>query len=141
MKVNVQFRARAAFSLIEVMIAIAIFFGALFVILGLVSGSLSGARHLERPLLDASVVASQLSLTNKLTEGGSSGDLGDLLGSAYNGCEWNADVVEVQSNKLFGAEIVLHGQERGKPVESKMTILLFRPDSPAGSLEGATVRR
>ena len=80
MKVNVQFRARAAFSLIEVMIAIAIFFGALFVILGLVSGSLSGARHLERPLLDASVVASQLSLTNKLTEGGSSGDLGDLRG-------------------------------------------------------------
>jgi len=133
--------ARAGFSLIEVMVAIAIFFAGLFAILGLVSGSLEGARHLERPLLDASVVASQISLTNKLTEGSRAGDLGELLGSAYNGCEWSADVVEVQSNKLFGAEIVLRGQERNKPVESKMTILLFRPESPGGSLEGGTVRR
>jgi hypothetical protein len=134
-------QARAGFSLIEVMVAIAIFFAGLFAILGLVSGSLEGARHLERPLLDASVVASQISLTNKLVEGSSSGDLGELLGSAYSGCEWSADVLEVQSNKLFGVDIVLRGQERNKPVESKMTILLFRPQSPGGSLEGATTRR
>jgi hypothetical protein len=70
---------RKAFSLLEVMIASAIFFMAVFAILGLVSSSLNNLRRLQRPLVDASVLASELSLTNKLTEGTDSGNLGDLL--------------------------------------------------------------
>lgn len=131
----------AAFSLIEVMVAVAIFFGGLFAILMVVSNCLADARHLERPLLDASVVASYMSQTNKLVEGGSSGDLGDLLGDTYNGNPWTAEVLEAETNKLFAMHIVLHGKEANKSVESEMTILLYRPQSPAGSLEGATMHR
>jgi len=133
--------ARQAFSLLEVMVAVAIFFGALFAIMEVVSNCLADARHLERPLLDSSVVASYMSLTNKLAEGVQSGDLGDLLGDSYNGNNWTAETVEAETNKLFAMHITLQGHEDNKTVQSEMTILLFRPQSPAGSMEGATVAK
>src|SRR5450755_3009222 len=92
---------RKAFSLLEVMIASALFFMAVFAILGLVSSSLNNLRRLQRPLVDASALASELSLTNKLTEGTESGNLSDLLGKDYNAYTWTREIVEVQSNKLF----------------------------------------
>jgi hypothetical protein len=58
---------RRAFSLLEVMIAIAILFVGTFAILGLISSSLANARRLQRPLVDASALVGQLSLTNQLT--------------------------------------------------------------------------
>ena len=57
---------RRAFSLLEVMIAIAILFIGTFAILGLVSSSLANVRRLQRPLVDASALLAQWSLTNKL---------------------------------------------------------------------------
>ena len=86
-----------AFSLLEVMMAIGIFFMAVFVILALVSSSLENARRLQRPIVDAGMIASELSLTNALVEGDQSGDFGD----AYPGYSWTADITEVQTNKLF----------------------------------------
>src|SRR5258708_6047325 len=71
-----------AFSLLEVMIAIAVFFVGVFAILALVSQSLDNARRLQRPTIDAGLLAAQLSLTNKLVEGTESGNLGNLLGDA-----------------------------------------------------------
>ncbi|MFZ0826276.1 MAG: hypothetical protein WAO02_02530 [Verrucomicrobiia bacterium] len=131
-----------AFSLLEVMIAIGLFFMAVFAILGLVSSSLANARHLRRPMVDAGVLASELSLTNQLTEGLTSGDLSEFLGKAYQGYTWTYAVSEVQSNKLFQADfIVQDNNSYNKPVVSKISILLFRPQSPAGSLDGATTRR
>ena len=62
-------REQRAFSLLEVMIAIGIFFMAVFAILGLVSSSLENARRLQRPIVDASPVAGYLLQTNKLVEG------------------------------------------------------------------------
>ena len=122
-----------AFSLLEVMIAIGIFFMAVFAILGLVSSSLANARHLKRPMVDAGVLASELSLTNQLIEGMASGDLSEFLGKAYQGYTWTYAVSEVQSNKLFQVDfIVQDNNSYSKPVVSKMSILLFRPLSPAG---------
>jgi hypothetical protein len=47
----------------------------------------------------------------------------------------------VQSNKLFQVDfIVQDGSAYNKPVVSKMSILLFRPASPAGSLDGGMGR-
>jgi len=57
--------ARRAFTLIEVMIAIAILFIGTFAILGLISSSLNTARRLQRPLIDASAVISELTMTNQ----------------------------------------------------------------------------
>jgi type II secretory pathway pseudopilin PulG len=124
------------FTLLEVMFAVVAFCTATIAILALVSQSLDTARRLQRPMVDAGLVASQLSLTNKLVEGDWSGDLGELLGNAYKGNTWSYAVDEVQSNKLFQAVIVIQRNEGNRPVVSKMTVLFYRPDSPAGSLDG-----
>lgn len=129
-------RQSRAFSLMEVMIAIMIFCMATFTILCLVSSSLENTRRLQRPIVDAGMVASALSLTNKLVEGNDSGDLGDLLGDAYQGYKWTSAVQEVESNKLFQVDLILQSPAHGNPVVSTMSILLYRPQSEAGSLDG-----
>lgn len=140
-KVNIGGRKNGAFSLLEVMVAIAIFFGAIFAIMEVVSNCLADTRHLERPFTDASVIASYVSLTNKLSEGVMQGDVGDLLGEAYNGSPWVAETVEAMTNKLFAVHIRLEGQGNDKNGQSEMTILLYRPQSDAGSMDGATMHR
>ena len=99
----------AAFSLLEVMVAIAIFFSAAFAILTVVGGGLRNAHMLQRPQVDAAAVASALSITNKIIEGTSSGDLSDLLGDTYRGYTWESTAIEVQSNKLFEVDFVIYG--------------------------------
>jgi Tfp pilus assembly protein PilV len=122
-----------AFSLMEVMIAMGIFFMSVFVILSLVSSSLQNARRLQRPMVDAAMIASELSLTNKLVEMSQSGD----FGKAYPGSTWTADINEVMTNKLFQVDYQVFN-DRKAPVQ-KMSVLFFRPQSPAGTLDGATV--
>ncbi len=141
MKINFSSqKLRHAFSLLEVMIAIGILFMGTFAILGLISTSLSNARRLQRPLVDASALASQLSITNKLVEGVYSGNLGDLLGKAYNDYKWTGEIIEVQSNKLFRADFVIQST-RSQDIISRTTTLLYRPESPPGSLDGGGLSR
>jgi len=129
-------RSRRAFSLLEVMIAIGVFFMSIFMILSLVSSSLVNARWLQRPMVDAAMIASELSLTNQLVEASQSGD----FGKAYPGYSWTADINEVQSNKLFQVDYVVVNDDH-KQVVQTMSVLFFRPKSPAGSLDGATVMK
>jgi hypothetical protein len=128
--------APGGFTLLEVMFAVVAFCTASFAILALVSQSLDTARRLQRPMVDAGLVASQLSLTNKLFEGTESGDLGALLGDAYKGYTWAYAVAEVQTNKLFQVDIVIQRNGGGGSIVSKTSVLFYRPDSPAGSLDG-----
>lgn len=118
----------AAFNLIEVMIAMAIFFMAVFAILGMVSNTLRNARALQQSGVDVGMPAAELSLTNRLSEGSDSGDFGDL----YPDYEWSRDVMLVGTNGLFRVDIVVRGGRGQRPTESRMSILLFRPDSPVG---------
>ena len=134
-------RRISGFTLLEVMFAVVAFCTATFAILALVSQSLDIARRLQRPMVDAGLVASQLSLTNKLVEGTESGDLGELLGDAYKGYTWDYAVDEAQTNKLFQAVIVIQRNDGNRPVVSKMTVLFYRPDSPGGSLDGGNFIR
>ncbi|HEV2696287.1 MAG TPA: prepilin-type N-terminal cleavage/methylation domain-containing protein [Verrucomicrobiae bacterium] len=129
-------RGRRAFSLLEVMIAIAILFVGTFAILGLISSSLANARRLQRPLVDASALVSQLSMTNKLVEGIYTGNLGDMLGKAYQDYKWTGEIREVQSNRLFQADFVIQNASGGSEIISRTTTLFFRPESPPGSLDG-----
>jgi len=130
-----------AFSLLEVMIAIGIFFMGAFAVLGLVSSSLENARRLQRPIVDAGPVAGELSLTNQLVEGTFSGNLSEFLGKPYQDYAWTYVIEESQTNKLFKVDIILQDDAHGRAVVSKLTFLLFRPQSPAGSLDGATIGR
>jgi len=128
-------RHTLAFTLIEVMIALGIFFMAMFAILGLVSNALRNARALQRKTVDCGMVAAQLSLTNKLTEGLETGDFGDL----YPDYDWTRDIYEVETNGLFQVDMIVQ-RHSGGVVESKMSILLYRPESPPGSLSGGMRR-
>ena len=134
-------REQRAFSLLEVMIAIGIFFMAVFAILGLVSSSLENARRLQRPFVNASPVAGYLLQTNSLVEGIYEADLGNFLGNAYKGYQVTYAIQEVETNKFFQVDFIVQSPDPGRPVISKMTAMYFKPQSPAGSLDGATVAR
>lgn len=123
------------------MFAVVAFCTATFAILALVSQSLEIARRLQRPMVDAGLVASEFSLTNQCFEGVASGDLGELLGDNYKGYTYDYSVDELRTNKLFQVVIALQSNQGGKPVVSKMTVLFYRPDSPAGSLDGGNFTR
>src|ERR1035441_10846075 len=90
MKLKNSIAARRAFTLLEVMIAIAIFFVASFAILGLISSSLANVRRLQRPSVDDSPVLARYAATNSLVEGTYRGSLGDpaLLGKDYRDYNW-----------------------------------------------------
>jgi hypothetical protein len=130
----------AAFSLMEVMIAVVTFCTAIFAILALVSQSLQNAKRLQRPMIDVAPIDAQLSLTNKFVEGTTSGDLGDLLGDSYKGYTWTTDIVEEQTNKLFHADVVIRRSD-DKTIIAQERLLYYKPDSAAGSMEGATVAK
>ena len=125
-----------AFTLMEVMIAIGVFFMSVFVILSLVSSTLQNARMLQRPMVDASMIASELSLTNKLVEENQSGD----FGKAYPGYHWTANINEVMTNRLFQVDYTVQRSD-SREVIQKMSVLFYRPQSPAGSMDGATTGR
>jgi len=128
-------RCRRAFSLLEVMIAIGIFFLAVFSILSLVSSTLANARRLQRPQVDAGPVLATYAATNSLVEGTYSGSLADMLGDTYRDYYWTAQITEVATNKLFSVECAV--QERGnREIISDLTTVLYRPQSPAGSMDG-----
>lgn len=117
-----------AFTLIEVMIASGILFVCLFAILGLLANLLRNARALQKVPVDAGMLAAELSLTNKLGEGSGSGDFRHL-GDAYRDFQWTSDIFLAETNGLFAADLVVFRKGHGEPIESKMTILLYRPES------------
>ncbi len=118
-------RGSIAFTLLEVMIAVGIFFMAIFAILALVSQNLGIARSLSRGDVDFGTVAWELARTNKLEEGYYNGDFGEF----YPGATWSADVFLYSSNGLFQADINIEWPQNGLVRERKTSILLYRPGS------------
>src|SRR2546425_4524932 len=98
-----SYHTTVAFSLLEVMIAMALFFMAIFAILGLTSQSIGAAARLQRNAVDIASLAAELSLTNALQEGGDSGDFGDL----YPGVSWTREVTQVGSNGLYRVDFIV----------------------------------
>ena len=110
------------FSLIEVMIAMFVFFIVVFAILGMVVQSVGAARALQKQHADCGLVASMFSLSNTLEEGSYSGDFQDLV----PGYTWDAEVVEAGSNGFFQIDIAVHKQNAsGKSVGETMSMLKF----------------
>lgn len=120
-----------AFSLLEVMIAMGIFFVAIFGILELTSQNLVAARRLQRNEVDITTLAAQFSLTNQLEEGYESGDFGDL----HPGCFWERTVTEVSSNGLFRVDFKVHEPTQSRTAaaaERHLSILMYRPTTGRG---------
>jgi hypothetical protein len=136
MKIGPPNRESTAFSLLEVMIAIAIFFGCLFSILALVSRSLAGARSLEPVSMDARSAIAMLSLTNRLEEGPLPSEIIAAFEAENPGYTVMGDIFEERTNGLFRVNFVVGGASKGGtkgPVTMEASILLFRqPATPGG---------
>ncbi len=129
-------RHARAFTLMEVMVAIGLFCVAIFAILELTSRSLRAARGLQHTLVDASSLAAELSLTNKLEEGSESGEFGDR----YPNCSWERTITLMSTNGLFKVDFLVSQVIEKRVVASQMSILLYRPDSTVGVGSGNTLR-
>lgn len=131
-------RLARGFTLLEVMIAVGIFCAASFAIFGLVAQSIATARRLQRPMVDAGLVAAVVyAPTNKIFEVKQSGNLRDILGDAYKSYTYDTGdtPVEVETNKLFRVDITIR-REGNDSVVSQGSYLFYRPDSPPGHLDG-----
>jgi prepilin-type N-terminal cleavage/methylation domain-containing protein len=129
---------RGAFSLLEVMVAIAIFFVGSFAILSLISASLANVARLQRPTVDASPVLARYAATNSLIEGTYQGSLGEpqLLGKEYADFNYIVDIEEIASNHLYSVRCVIMPAMGHKNAVSDMMTVLYRPQSPPGSMDG-----
>ena len=126
------FGSASAFTLIEVMIATTIFFISVFAIMGLVTNSLRNAQVLQQHTVDTGMLAAMTVLTNRLFEGTESGDFEDIAPGSYPGYSWTRDVYQVASNGLFRVDLTVSHSVKGRDVDTKMSILLYRPMSPPG---------
>jgi hypothetical protein len=117
--------ATVAFSLLEVMIAIAIFFTVSFVILAVVSSGLRTAQALRITRPNAGMLAAELMLTNKLEEGSESGNFGNL----YPDYTWTREAYEAGTNGLWQVDFLIYRRgQRGTP-DSRLSLLVFSPQS------------
>jgi hypothetical protein len=124
-----------AFTLIEVMIATGIFFMAVFTILAVVSTGLRNARALQQTKLDAGPLASELMLTNQVTEGFDSGDFDMFYPGMYQDYSWTSDTYEVATNGLYRVDFVVERRVDGEVVERPMSLLIYSPQSASSSVE------
>ena len=120
-----------AFSLLEVTIAMAIFFAAAFAILSLTSQSLAQARNLQTSHVDIGGLAAMLALTNRLEEGRLPREIIAQFENFNPGYSCEGNIAEVSSNGLFQVDFEVAGLKGKKVVGSTMSILLYRPGSPS----------
>ena len=123
-----------AFTLVEVMIAMGIFFVAMFAILDLVATNLKSARKLQQTKVDCGLPMADLYLAAQLEQSVSNGDFGNL----YPNYSWEqiiepAEIGGVEaSNGLFHVEFILVHPNGTR--ETNLDALLFRPDSKPRAL-------
>ena len=127
MNIKDKSKVQNAFSILEVMVALAIFFMCVFAILGLVSRSIAQARNLKPIEIDATSALAQLSLTNRLEEGPIPEEIIKEFEAMYPGYTVGGDIYEVRTNGLFRVDFYVGGLTSTKAgTASKSSVLLFR---------------
>ena len=114
-----------AFTLIEVMLAITIFFMAMFAILCVLSSGVHAASILRTSGPTAGMVAGFYYATNKIEEGIDAGDFSDIAG--YEKYTWKSEAREVATNGLFQMEFVVFDPS-GQP-SSTLDVLFYKANS------------
>ena len=131
--------ARQAFSLIEVMVALAIFFMAVFAILGLMSQLMQNARAFQKKKgVDAGMVhAYWSSITNRVTEGVESGEFSELaeFQDQYRDYSWEKDTQFYATNGLWQVDYRVINKRSGK-VESSVRTFFYDPNTQSGAFGG-----
>jgi prepilin-type N-terminal cleavage/methylation domain-containing protein len=119
-----------AFTLLEVLIAMTIFCIAVFAILDLTSRCLRSARALQTSFLNANSLAAELSLTNRLYEGPLPPELIGRFEEQHPGYTCDGEITLVGTNGLFQVDLAVVKTAGKAQVESQISVLLYRPDSP-----------
>ena len=111
-----------AFTLLEVLIAMGIFFMAIFAILELTTRSLRAARSLQAIVPDAGSLAARVSVLEELEEGSESDFFSD-----YPDYGWTREIYEL-TNGLFQVDFRIYQRGSQEQVTAS-TIILYRPYS------------
>ncbi len=133
-------RQTHSFTLLEVVVAVAIFFTAIFAVLQLVSQNMSLARALQRKRPDMGALAGRsLMDTNWSVLGREApedsdfeGNPGGSAGSLFRRSRWERNAVLVaptisQTNGLYRVDLWLTENLANREVPTQMSILLYRP--------------
>ena len=134
-----------AFSLIEVMVALGIFFMAVFAILGLMSTLLQNARIFQKvkPPEARMVFAYQTSITNRVIEGTISFEFSEMADFGDEFRDYSAEVEaypnEMYTNGLWDVQYRVLSRRTGR-VESTFTTHQFDPNTKSKSLSGGGLR-
>lgn len=143
---NNQRTARAAsFTLLEVVIAVAVFFTAVFAILELVSLNIATANWLQHKRPDLGVLAGQTMRSTNITEDMReqpedetfeyNGGPGRSSLFARSGWERQVSLVATNlsgTNGLYRADFWLTEELARREIKSTMSILMYRPDGLQG---------
>ncbi len=142
MKLGMKFSRGSGFTILEVMIALAIFFACTFGILALVSQSLRQARALRPMNMDARSAIALLSLTNRLEEGPIPAEIITAFQQENPDFALMGEIRQVNTNGLFQVDFVVgsvsSGYERSA-ITMNSSVLLFRPYSQQTRI-GPTIR-
>lgn len=128
-----------AFTLLEVIIACALFFMFAFAVLELVTRGLSAARSIQHREPDPALVLAPLAFTNRLEIGVQSGDFEDLYPGIYPGYQWSYEVSQPfgETNPLCQVTAVVTGTTgKRRTSESSMTVLMYSPGTVSGGAFG-----
>jgi hypothetical protein len=128
-----RFPGLSAFSLLEVMVACAVFFMVAFAILQLVTQGLVAAKAIQQREPDPGIILASLSLSNALEEGSISGDYEDLAPGMYPGHRWEAFIQEVGTNGLFEVNVLTFNQRKRSQNPTTISAQFWRPQSKPGS--------
>ncbi len=122
-----QRNRRRAFTLLEVMVAVAVFFAAVVAVLELVSQNLRLAQAFQQARPSTADLAAEIALGTTMQEGTETGDFGEF----YLGSTWTQDTVLVGTNGLYRVDLTVHELLGEKTIESKMSVLFYRPERNA----------
>ena len=139
---NRRLGSKFGFTILEVMIALAIFFACVFGILALVSQSLRQARALRAVNMDARSAIAMLSLTNRLEEGPVPMEIKMGFEKENPGFIIDGEIYEVETNGLFRVDFTVAGASSGflkTAVTVNNSVLLYR--QPAQTRTSPIIRR
>lgn len=123
--------SRRAFSLLEVMIAIGIFFSAVFVILQVTSQQLRIARSIQTLDVDTSSLPSLIVMTNLLEEGPLPMEIKVVFEESNPGYTCDGMIYEFATNGLYKVDYAIYWERSGRIQEARNSMLMWRPNANA----------
>jgi hypothetical protein len=135
---------QSAFTLLEVILACALFFMFAFAVLELVTRGVNAARAIQQHDPDGSLILAPFSTNRVLEPMSLSGDFEEFYPGVYPGYSWTLDVAPSaqfgDTNPIFEVTVVVTGGTRNrKTIQSVMSTLMFAPDSKLNAPMGGTL--